>query len=145
MVILIQHDTARELLVDSQTDLGYIQVKSENTSDLARDRKRDPVSLNNIPCRVCGQLLGEETFVVLSNGFVHPGCWRVEKPSYYETTFAEFLRRRDEQDLVWELLNEHVPLWVKERMVEQFYRILRIRREPELPYAELDVEREYDT
>ena len=100
---------------------------------------------NDIPCRVCGQLLGEETFVVLPNGFVHPGCWRAEKPSYYETTFDEFLRRRDEQDLVWELLDEYVPLWVKERIVGQFYRILRIRREPESGYAEPDVEREYDT
>jgi hypothetical protein len=88
--------------------------------------------------------LGEETFVVLSDGFVHPGCWREEKPSYYETTFDEFLRRRDEQDLVWELLDEYVPLWVKERVVEHFYRILRIRRESELLYVEPDVEREYD-
>jgi len=103
------------------------------------------MSFIDIPCQVCKQSLGEEIFIVLSDGFVHPGCWREEKPSYYETTFAEFLRRRDEQDLVWELLDEYVPLWVKERMVEQFYRILRIRREPELLYVEPDVEREYDT
>ena len=103
------------------------------------------MSFIDIPCQVCRQPLGEETFVVLSDGFVHPGCWREEKPSYYETTFAEFLRRRDEQDLVWELLDEYVPLWIKERVVEQFYRILRIRREPELLYVEPDVEREYDT
>ena len=103
------------------------------------------MSFIDIPCQVCKQSLGEEIFIVLSDGFVHPGCWREEKPSYYETTFAEFLRRRDEQDLVWELLDEYVPLWVKERMVEQFYRILRIRRETELLYVEPDVEREYDT
>jgi hypothetical protein len=119
--------------------------KSESMSDPVGDWKRDPMSFSDIPCQVCRQLLGEETFVVLSDGFVHPGCWREEKPSYYETTFAEFLRRRDEQDLVWELLDEYVPLWIKERVVERFYRILRIRREPELLYVEPDVEREYDT
>ena len=51
------------------------------------------MSFIDIPCQVCRQLLGEETFVVLSDGFVHPRCWREEKPSYYETTFAEFVRR----------------------------------------------------
>ena len=114
-------------------------------SDPVRDRKGDPISFMDILCQVCGQLLGEETFVVLSDGFVHPGCWREEKPSYYETTFVEFLRRRDEQDLVWELLDEHVPLWVKERVVEEFHRILRIRREPESPDTEPDHERECNT
>ena len=77
------------------------------------------MSFIDIPCQVCRQLLGEETFVVLSNGFVHPGCWREERPSYYETTFAEFLRRAMSRTWCGNSWTKYVPLWAKERMVEQ--------------------------
>ena len=124
--------------MDRQIDLAYINAKGEARLTL-QGIERDPDPMIS-PVESVGSCWARRSSSSCQMALSIPAVGVKRNRRIMRRRLTNFLCLRDEQDLVWELLDEYVPLWVKERIVEQFYRILRIRREPEWRYVESDVE-----
>lgn len=81
-------------------------------------------------CYICNNEINSGSFLgTIGDGTAHSLCHYKQNPPKIRVTFAEVLNNRDDQVLVRQLVDKHMPTEKKVEIIDDFNREIQVRHQ----------------